>query len=122
MHVEEIADSRRRSNARTFDGRESVEERRELDLSDFLEPFLEASGHHLDELSSRPRSAQLIQGRIELVTPALPRYPLRSRDLSSLLKKRGATVARWLNAGLRRESNDPGFRQRLDELERMLAG
>ena len=75
----------------------------------------------LDELSSRLRSSKLIEGRIELVTLALSRYGFRSRDLSALLSKHGATVTRWLNAGLQREGEDPGFRQRLDELDRAIS-
>lgn len=120
-HVEEIADSKRHSDARTFDGLELAEERKELDLNEFLRRFLDASGDSLDELSSRLRSSNLIEGRIELVTLALSRYGFRSRDLSALLSKHGATVTRWLNAGLKRESEDPGFRQRLDELDRAIS-
>ena len=45
MHVEEIADSKRHSDARTFDGRELAEERKELDLNEFLRRFLDASGN-----------------------------------------------------------------------------
>ena len=33
----------------------------------------------------------------------------------------GATVTRWLNAGLKRESEDPVFRQRIDELDRAIS-
>jgi len=121
-HVEEIADSKRHSNALTFDGRDLAEERIEMDLNEFLERFLNSSGHCLDELSSRLRSSSLIEARIELVTLALSRYGFRSRDLSALLSKHGATVTRWLNAGLKRESEDPGFRQRLDELDRAISG
>ena len=121
MHVEEIADSKRHSDARAFDGRELAEERKELDLNEFLRRFLDASGQCLDELSSRLRSKKLIGGRIELVTLALSRYGFRSRDLSALLSKHGATVTRWLNAGLQREGEDPGFRQRLDELDRAIS-
>jgi len=121
MHVEEIADSKRHSDARAFDGRELAEERKELDLNEFLRRFLNASGDSLDELSSRLRSSNLIEGRIELVTLALSRYGFRSRDLSALLSKHGATVTRWLNAGLQREGEDPVFRQRLDELDRAIS-
>ena len=120
-HVEEIADSKRHSDVRTFDGLELAEERKELDLSEFLRRFLDASGDSLDELSSPLRSANLIEGRIELVTLALSRYGFRSRDLSAVLSKHGATVTRWLNAGLKQESEDPVFRQRLDELDRAIS-
>jgi len=120
-HVEEIADSKLHSDARTFDGLELAEERKELDLSEFLRRFLDASGDSLDELSSPLRSSNLIEGRIELVTLALSRYGFRSRDLSALLSKHGATVTRWLNAGLQREGEDPVFRQRLDELDRAIS-
>ncbi len=120
MHVEEIADSKRHSDARAFDGRVLAEERKELDLNEFLRRVLDASGQCLDELSSRLRSKKLIEGRIELVTLALSRYGFRSRDLSALLSKHGATVTRWLNVGLQRQGEDPEFRQRLDELDRAI--
>jgi len=81
----------------------------QLGLSKILKPGT--------QMSSRLRSSNLIEGRIELVTLALSRYGFRSRDLSALLSKHGATVTRWLNAGLQREGEDPGFRQRLDELD-----
>ena len=79
--------------------------------------MFEVRGHRLDELSSPLRGSSMIEGRIELVTLAPSRYGFRSRDISSLLNKHGATVTRWLNSGLRREGEDIGFRRRLDALD-----
>lgn|GEM_PF-4135393 len=119
--VDEIAGPELSSEARTFDGLALAEERGELTFDGFLTRFFKTSTQNLKELSSRSRGSQLVDGRIELVTPGLSRYGLRARDFATLLDQHGATITRWLNEGLRRERDEPTFRQRLDDLDRAVS-
>jgi len=85
------------------------EERAELELAKFARRFEAVSGHALDDLASRFRSADQVRGRIELSTLAVCRYGLRVRDIAALTNKHRNSVTKWLNKGLRRERVDPEF-------------
>ena len=116
-HVDEIADGDRHPEAKTFDGRSLAEERSELDLAEFALRFQSYSDHTLENLASRFRSAQQIRGRIEIATLAVSRYGFRVCAVASLLRKHGNTVTRYVNRGLRKEGNDPEFKNRIDDLD-----
>ncbi len=116
-HVDEIADADRHPSATTFDGCELAEERAELELSEFALRFQSISGHVLAELSSRHRSTDQTRGRIEFSTLAVGRYGLRVCDVAALLNKHSTSVTKWLNKGLRLESDGPKFKRRLDKLD-----
>jgi REP element-mobilizing transposase RayT len=118
---DEVADARESPDARTFDGQTLNEERRELSFDEFTDRFFALSGHQLEELRSRLRTARILTARIELATLALARYRLRTRDLADLLEKNRSTVTRWLNAGLKREREDDGFIRRLDTLDHAIS-
>jgi REP element-mobilizing transposase RayT len=120
-HVDQIADSDVHGEARTFNGCELAEQRQKLGLSEFVDRFQHESGFVVGELASHLRSPDLVQGRIELTTLALGRYGFRARDLAALLDKHGASVTRWLNIGLAKERGDPGFKSRLDALDRSIS-
>lgn len=116
-HVDEIADPSRHDGARTSSGESAVRSRRSLELDELVRRFVKLTGCSLEDLASRLRNKELKDKRLELVTLALTRYDIRSRDLSRLLNKHGATVTRWLNAGLRRQRTDATFLGRLDSLD-----
>ena len=116
-HVDEIADIDRHPGATTFDGESLTEDRAELELDEFALRFEAVSGHALDDLASRFRSAQQIRGRVELTTLAVCRYGLRTCDVATLIGKHGNSVTKWLNKGLRSEGNDPEFKRRIDDLD-----
>ena len=59
------------------------------------------SGDSLAELSSRPRCAGQIRGRVEFAALAVGRYGLRVCDVAALLCKHPNSVTNWLNNGLR---------------------
>ena len=120
-HVDEIADANKHPEALTFEGRALAEQRKELDLVEFVDRFQIASGHVLEDLASRLRSSHLLRSRTELTMLALVRYGFRSRDIATLLDKHGASVTRWLNLGLKMEREDPEFRSRLDALDRAIS-
>ena len=83
----------------------------------FDNDFEAVSGHALDDLASRFRSAEQVRGRIELSTLAVCRYGLRVRDIAALTNKHRNSVTKWLNKGLRRERVDLEFKERLDNLD-----
>ena len=116
-HVDEIADADRHPGATTFNGLRLGEERAELELGEFARRFEAVSGHALDDLASRLRSADQVRGRIELSTLAVCRYGLRVRDIAALTNKHRNSVTKGLNKGLRRERVDPEFKKRLDNLD-----
>jgi len=116
-HVDEIADANRHPGATTFDGQSLAEDRRELDLGEFVLRFESCSGHHLADLASRFRSDQQVRGRIEFATLAVSRYGFRVCDIATLACKHHNSVTRWINKGLRREADDPEFSKRLDDLD-----
>ncbi len=116
-HDDEIVDADRHPAATTFDGRKLAEERAKLELSEFTHRIESLSGHRLAELSSRTRSADQTDARIEFCTLAVGRYGLRVCDVSSLLCKHSNSVTKWLNRGLRRERDEPDFKSRLDQLD-----
>jgi hypothetical protein len=120
--VDDIADLDRHPEATTFDGRRLAEERRELELSDFVVLFESASGHTLGELSSRYRTDRHVDGRVEFTTLAITRYGLRGCDIAALLRKSGNSVTRWINRGLSRERDDEEFRARLNFLDASTSG
>ncbi|MDX2435529.1 MAG: hypothetical protein QNL88_00635 [Acidobacteriota bacterium] len=51
------------------------------------------------------------------VATMVTRFDLRSSDLATLLHKHQSSVTRWLNLGLRRERQDPVFRDRINWLD-----
>jgi len=103
--------------ATLFDGRKLAEERAEIELSEFAPRFENASGRSLEELASRYRSRELIRGRIEFVTLALPRYGFRGRDVADFLGKHGNSVTLWLSRGLQLLRRDSEFSRRIDKLD-----
>ena len=117
QHVDEIATGDQHPEAQTFDGQRLAEERAELQLSEFVDRYESVSGYDLDELASRHRSTRHITGRIEFCVLAVSRYGLRACEIAALLGKGRNSVTRWLNQGLRRENDDPGFAARLDLLD-----
>jgi len=114
---DQIVDADRHPAATTYDGRRLAEERVELELSEFAFRIESVSGHALAELSSRTRSADQTRGRIEFATLAVGRYGLRVCDVAAMLRKHPNSVTKWLNRGLRLESDDPDFKKRLDQLD-----
>jgi len=116
-HVDEIADLDHHPQATTFDGRQLAEERRELELTEFVARFESASGHTLSDLSSRYRTVRHVNGRVEFTALAVTRYGFRGCDIAALLRKSGNSVTRWINRGLSCERDNEEFRARLDFLD-----
>ena len=116
-HVDEIATVDQHPETEKFDGQRLAEERAQLDLLEFADRFESASGYDLGELASRHRSMRHITGRTVFCVLAVSRYGLRACDIAALLRKGRNSVTRWLNQGLRRENDDPGFVARLDSLD-----
>jgi hypothetical protein len=117
QHVDEIAGLDHHPEATTFDGRRLAEERRELELSEFVALFESASGHTLKDLSSRYRTDRHVDGRVEFTVLAATRYGFRGCDIAALLRKSGNSVTRWINRGLSCERDDEEFRARLNSLD-----
>jgi len=109
--------ARRTPRSAFFCGRQLAEERVEIGLSEFASRFEAVSSHTLGDLASRYREPDLIRGRIEFVTLALPRYGFRGRDVAELLGKHGNSITMWLGKGLCLEQTDPDFERRLDQLD-----
>jgi len=103
--------------ATTFENLRLVEERAELDLSEFAARMAAASGFSISDLSSRSRDVVLTLGRVEFCSLAIGRYRFNVRDVSTLLCKHRNSITKWLNKGLRLERADPDFKARLDHLD-----
>ena len=114
---DEIADPQRHPSARSFDGHALAEARVELEFAEFTARMETVAGLSLADLSSRSRDSALVRQRIELATLAIGRYRLRVCDVAALVRKHPNSVAKWLNAGLRLERDDPEFKARLDHLD-----
>jgi hypothetical protein len=50
------------------------------------------------------------------------RYGFRVCDIASLARKHHSSVTRWNNKGLQRESDDPEFSKRLNDLDAAISG
>jgi hypothetical protein len=119
---DEIADARRHPDATSFDGRALAEERLALELGEFVARMETVSGRSLADLASRFKGSALTRRRIEFATLAVGRYGLRVCDIAALLRKHPNSVTKWLNRGLRLERDDPGFKERLDQLDAAISG
>lgn len=114
---DEIACPELHPEARTFDGLELEEDRPQLNLDELCRRYEQVSEFTLAGLASRRRNSDVIHGRVELTVLAVARYRLRSCDVAVALDKDRSSVSRWLTAGLRLQSEDAGFRQRIDALD-----
>ena len=52
---------------------------------------------------------------------AVARFGFQSRVIADLVKKHPASVTRWLNTGLRKERDDPVFRERIAALAQFIS-
>ena len=108
-------------SAVAFDGGSPIIDRPSVDLADFAPLFEQFSDHSIADLSSPLRNPNFTRGRIELTTLAVTRFEIRSIEIADLIGKHRSSITRWLNSGLHRLRHDPGFRLRLDSLERKIS-
>jgi hypothetical protein len=119
--ADEIVEHEKHPEATTFDGGSPNIERLSVDLVDFAPFFERFSDHSIADLSSPLRIPNLTRGRIELGTLAVTRFEIRSIDIADLIGKHRSSITGWLNIGPHRLRHDPGFRLRLDSLERKIS-
>ncbi len=57
-----------------------------------------------------------------VATLGVERWEQRGTELAKVLNKNADVVSWWVGQGVRRRQEDPGFAQRLEELDAQLAG
>jgi hypothetical protein len=62
-----------------------------------------------------------VEGRVELTILGVSRFGLSPSDIASLIDKDLSSMTRWLNQGIRRDRNEPEFRERIDLLDRRIS-
>lgn len=119
--ADEIVEHETHPEATTFDGGSPDIDSPSVDLADFAPLFERFSDYSIADLSSPLRNPNLTRGRIELTTLAVTRFEIQSIEIADLIGKHRSSIARWLNSGLHRLRHDPGFRLRLNSLERKIS-
>ena len=115
--VNEIVESEDHPDATMFNGETLDDNRPSVSIEEFVTHFEETAGHSIPSLSSPLRASDLIEGRVELTLLAVARFGLRSGDIARLLGKHQSSLTRWLNLGLKQETEDELFRDRINQLD-----
>ena len=79
------------------------------------------AGHSIEDLASPLKIRAIVEGRLELTTLAISRFGFRSTEIAAIIDKDPSSMTRWLNLGLRRERQDPVFRERINLLDRLIS-
>jgi len=59
--------------------------------------------------------------RIEFATLGASRYGIRSTEVARFIQNHPTSVARWISLGLRKQIEDPSFRDRIDDIDRRIS-
>jgi hypothetical protein len=119
-HIDEIVGEEEHPHAITYDGLRLEDDRPALEIDEFVRRFEASSDLALDALSSNRRTKDLIRGRIELTLLAVGRYGFQSAIVAKLIDKDRSSLTRWMNLGLRLQHDDQSFRDRIDDLDRLI--
>ncbi len=103
-------------------GRSTAPERPRLSVEDFLGRACEALGADVNELASRRRDPRLREQRELVAVLGVEKYGQRVRDIAGRLEKNPGSVSRWVSSAAERRLTDPGFAQRLENLDEVLHG
>jgi len=115
--VNAIVEPEDHPDATMFDGGTLEDNRPAVSIDEFVKLFEEAAGHSIVSLSSPLRTSDLAAGRVELTLLAVTRFGLQSGDLAGLLGKHQSSLTRSLNMGLKQETEDELFRDRINKLD-----
>jgi len=102
-------------------GRSTAIERPKLNGKDFVVRVLEVLNIDVIEATGRTKRNEVVRAREILMVLGVERYVLRVKDLASALGVRYDTASLWGRRGARRRSEDDQFRQKIDEVDSMLA-
>lgn len=120
-HIDEVVSEEEHPHATTYDGVHLEEDRTTLEIDEFIRRFEAYSDRTIAALSSHRRTKDLIRGRVELTLLAVGRYGFQSAIVAKLIDKNRSSLTRWLNLGLRLQQDDHSFRNRIDELDRLIS-
>jgi len=93
-----------------------------MKLEDFLERGAEAVGITLADLKARKRGASIVEGREMLAWLGVELYGFTVKGFAEALDKHLETVSRLVSRAAMRRVEDRAFRERINQVDSVIAG
>jgi len=95
--------------------------RTRLEAEDYVRAAGRVLGTNIEELTGRGYARSDSKRRILMATVGVERWGQSSRELGTVVGRRGDVVSRWVRWGAARRDDDPDFAEAYDELDRKLS-